>query len=150
MPDVSLQYQSQDLKELDFQISVVLKRTREDKPIPDEEEHILGSFSSPPVQRSALSYHVFVTDKRVMGIRIRSGNCMPTVARDLGSSGTVDFSIPRGAISRVTMRSAGKNRNVFVIQIRGGRALKILLKHSTEKELQKEKDVFLDGFQRKS
>jgi hypothetical protein len=128
-------------------MSVVTKRTRDDKTISDEEEHILGSFSSSPVQGAA-SYHVFVTDKRVMGIRIRSGNSIPTVAKDLDSSGTVDFSIPRGAISRVTMRSAGKNRNVFVIQIRGGRALKILLKHSTEKELQKEKDVFIDGFQR--
>jgi hypothetical protein len=129
-------------------MSVVTKRTRDDKTISDEEEHIIGSFSSSPVQGGAASYHVFVTDKRVMGIRIRSGNSIPAVARDLDSSGTVDFSIPRGAISRVTMRSAGKNRNVFVIQIRGGRALKILLKHATEKDLQKEKDVFIDGFQR--
>jgi hypothetical protein len=114
-----------------------------------EEERILGTFSSNPLQDSA-SYHVFVTDKRVMGIRIRAGGTPPKTANNLENhDGTLDFSIPRGAISGVTMRSAGKNRNMFVIQIRGGRALKILLKHSTEKELQKEKEVFLEGFKGK-
>ena len=116
----------------------------------EEEEHILGTFSSLPAQGSA-SYHVFVTDRRVMGIRLPPGGSPPTTTKDLDKpDGTIDFSIPRGAISGITMRNAGKNRNMFVIQIRGGRALKILLKHSTVKELQKEKELFIDGFERRA
>jgi hypothetical protein len=85
-----------------------------------------------------------------MGIRVRAGGTPPRTAKDLENpNGTLDFSIPRDAIARVTMRSTGKDRNVFVIQIRGGRALKILLKHSTDKELQKEKELFVEGFQGK-
>jgi hypothetical protein len=119
----------------------------------EEEEIILGSFSSnPAAQGAAGSYHVYVTNKRVIGIKIPPTASPPKVAKDLDNPelGRVDFSIPRGAIANTTMRSAGKNRNVFVIQIRGGRALKILLKHSSDKELQKEKELFIDSFRGKT
>jgi hypothetical protein len=126
------------------------KKTVRKEPAEDE-ENVLGSFSNSSSTQGAGSYHIFLTNKRIMGIKIPPGTSAPRRAKDLGDPalGRVDFSIPRGAIASTTMRNVGKNRNVFVIQIRGGRSLKILLKHTTDKELQKEKELFLEGFRSK-
>jgi hypothetical protein len=113
-------------------------------------EIILGSFSSRSLSNPPSSYHVLVTDKRIMGISTLSG-IVPKTASELESpNSTVDFSILREQVIGITMRSVEKNRNLFVVRIRGGRNLKILLKHSSRVELQKEKELFIEGFARRN
>lgn len=118
------------------------------EPPEEVEEKILGTFSdSADPKNSFFSYQIFVTSHRLMGIKIRGKP--PTNTKELDNpDGTIDFSIPRGSISGITMRNLGKNRNVFVVQIRGGRALKIVLRHSNEKELQKEKELLVEPFKK--
>jgi hypothetical protein len=142
------------LSQMEKQISkndVVATSIGEDK---RDEEHILGSFASsvtPDLKYTSRAYHIFVTDKRIMGIKLRPNGSVPKTIRQLETpEGRIDFSIPRSLIFRVTMRNAVKNKNVFVIQTRNGNALKLFLKHSTNKELQKEKELFLEGFKLKS
>jgi hypothetical protein len=113
-------------------------------------EIILGAFSSRSVSNPPSSYHVLVTDKRIIGINTLSG-IVPKTASELDSpNSTVDFSIQREQVIGILMRSVGKNRNLFVVRIRGGRNLKILLKHSSRLELKKEKELFIEGFSRSS
>jgi hypothetical protein len=116
-------------------------------------EIILGTFSSEPVQNLP-TYSIVVTDKRIMGIKIQPGVVVsPRLASEVNESSnvTIDFSILRGAVASVMMKNLGKNRNVFLFKIRGGvgRNLKILLKHSSDLELRKEKELFIEGFSRR-
>jgi hypothetical protein len=144
MPDENNQKQQQISKAKNVSSSRIVKTDEE------EEERILGSFASSPLLHQigdTGSYHIFVTNKRIMGIKLRPSGSVPKTAKDLENpDGRVDFSVSRRVVFRVTMLSAGKNRNVFVIRTRNGIALKVLLRHSTEKEFQREKILFLDGF----
>jgi hypothetical protein len=115
-------------------------------------EIVLGTFSSEPVQNLP-TYSIVVTDKRIMGIKIQPGGVVsPRLASEVDESSniTIDFSILRGAVASVMMKNLGKNRNVFLFKIRGGvgRNLKILLKHSSDIELRREKELFIEGFSR--
>jgi hypothetical protein len=57
-----------------------------------------------------------------MGIKVRGK--IPDSAKELENpDNVIDFSIPRCAISRIGIRNLAKNRNLYVVQIRGGRAL---------------------------
>jgi hypothetical protein len=129
-------------------VSLLQRMEKQQVVVEEAEETILGSFSdSADPKKAQFSYHIFVTSRRLMGIKVKGK--IPTSANELENpNNIIDFSIPRGAISKITMRNLGKYRNVFVVQIRGGRALKILLRHSSDKEFQKEKELLIDGFRR--
>ncbi len=112
-------------------------------------EIILGTFSSQMSFGSLPSYHVFVTDKRVMGIKTDPKIKTPMTAEELDSPNVViDFSILRDAIVKVAMRKIDKTRIMFLLQFRGRRTLKILIRYSSDIELQKAKELFLEGFSR--
>jgi hypothetical protein len=116
-------------------------------------ETILGTFPSGEPQdprRNSGSYHIYVTNRRIVGVKIYAGSTPPKTVDELDSlqGGHKDFELLRTLIFRVTVRNAGKNRNLFAVQTRNGNALKILLRHSTDEELQKEKELLLEGFKR--
>ncbi|MHB1908427.1 MAG: hypothetical protein ACYCQJ_06095 [Nitrososphaerales archaeon] len=132
-------------------MSTVIKSESRKKEKIEEEEEILGTFSSTSDPKRGTSYSIYITNKRIIGLKIHPGLVAPKKAKDIDSLGTpVDFEIPRGAILRVTMKNVGTSRNLFVVQMRSGGAIKILLRHSTNQEFQKIKDLLIDGFQSKS
>jgi hypothetical protein len=118
--------------------------------VTESKERILGSFSSGVPQdprHDTGSYHIFVTNRRITGMKIYAGASPPKTPKELDNpQGRLDFSIARESILSVTMRNAGKNRNLFAIRLRCGNSLKILLKHSTFQELRKEKELLLEEF----
>jgi hypothetical protein len=92
---------------------------------------------------------VIVTNKRIMGIKLRLNSSLPRKAKELENlDGKADFRVPRYLVSKVTTVNAGKNKNIFVIQVRGGIVVKILIRHSTNEQFEKTKHVFLKGFQK--